>query len=267
MTEEQQQPEPGPPGPPELSPAPGSRGPRHRRSGQPHLTGDLPTMLESGPSFATAMRGYDRLQVDNYVEWAENEMRAAQRVITELVDRLAANEGELRHSRQVMARSAEDRELVVLADRVAGLLRLAAQEAAASAELTAHDAGQAEDVVANAREEAELVLRRARRMEARAATRLQEAERRLGEARAEEERTRTRVQQMLHAAADEQERIEVAAAARRTQLERDLQDLQQRRQRAQHLVGQLAHQLDTALAALGDEPAGFVFSANRALSA
>lgn len=268
MTEDQQQPEPGPAGPPELPPPPAGQGARHRRSGQPHLTGDLPTMLESGPSFDTAMRGYDRLQVDNYVGWAENELRAAQRVITELVDRLAANEGELRHSRQVLARSAEDRELVVLADRVANLLRLAAQEAAASAELTAHEAGQAEDVVANAREEAELVLRRARRMEARAATRLQEAERRLGDARAEEERTRTRVQEMLQAAADEQERLEAAATTRLTQLEQDLRELQHRRQRAQHLVGQLAHQIDTALAALGDEPPpGFSFSANRALSA
>jgi cell division septum initiation protein DivIVA len=231
----------------------------------PALSGDLPTVMDAGPAFATAMRGYDRLQVDNYVGWAENELRAAQRVITELVDRLGANEGELHRARQLVAQSARDRDLVRLSDRVADLLRLAAQEAAATTERTAADATEAADVVAHAREEAEVIVRRARRLEARAAARVQAAERRLAEARRAEEETRSRVQAMLQEAADEQERLEAAAAARLAQTERELAELQHRGHRARQFLRQLTYQVDGVLAVLDDEPqAGFSFTGNRA---
>lgn len=232
------------------------------RQGRP---GDLPAVMDADPAFATAMRGYDRLQVDNYVDWAENELRAAQRVITELVERLGANEGELHRARQLVSQSARDRDLVRLSDRVADLLRLAAQEAAVSAGATAHDAAQAEDVVARAREEAEVVIRRARALEARAAARLQDAERRLGEARTAEEEARSRVQAMLQDAADERGRVEDAIAARRVEGEQELRDLQRRRYRARELLRHLTARVDEVLAALGEpEPAAFTFTANRA---
>jgi chromosome segregation ATPase len=247
---------PAPPGPGRLAP---------RRTRQPHLSGDLPTILDSGPAFAGAMRGYDRLQVDNYVAWAESELRAAQRVTTELVARLAANEGELHRARQLMAQSAEDRDLVRLSDRVADLLRMAVQEAAVSAEATAADAERAEDVVASARQEAEVIIRRARRLEARAAARLQAAERRIAEAQAAEEETRTAVQAMLQEAAEEQERLEAAATARLTQAEQELHQLQQLRHRARQFLRQLTCQVDATLAVLGDEPTTeFSFTGNRA---
>jgi cell division septum initiation protein DivIVA len=109
---------------------------------QPTLVGDLPTVLEVGPAFATAMRGYDRMQVDNYVGWAENELRASQRLTTELLERLTASESELHRARQLLARSERDRDLVRLSDRVADLLRLAAQEAAANADGARHGPGR-----------------------------------------------------------------------------------------------------------------------------
>jgi cell division septum initiation protein DivIVA len=211
------------------------------------------------------MRGYDRLQVDNYVAWAESELRAAQRLTTELVDRLAASETEAHRARQLMARSAQDRQLVTLSDRVAGMLRLAAQEAAASAEANSAEATQAQEVLAHARVEAEVVVRRARTLEARAAARLQDAERRLAEARTAEEQARSRVQAMLQEAADERDRLDAAADARRADVERELDDLLARRNRARQLLRRLTDRVDAALAVLADEPpAGYSFDANRA---
>jgi hypothetical protein len=47
---------------------------RPARPPLPNLTGDLDSMLGSEPAFRTQVRGYDRLQVDNYVTWAEAEL-------------------------------------------------------------------------------------------------------------------------------------------------------------------------------------------------
>jgi cell division septum initiation protein DivIVA len=218
-----------------------------------------------GPAFATAVRGYDRLQVDNYVAWAEDELRLAQRVTAELVDRLAVSEAAAHRARQLVAASPRDRTLELLTDRVAGMLRLAAQEAAASAQATATDAARAQDVLTHAQEEAEVVVRRARRLEAQAAARLEEAERRCSESRAVEERTRDRVQAMLKDATEEQERLEAAAAARLAQAQRQLEELQSRGHRARQLLRQLTGQVDAAIAALADEaPAPYAFRGNRA---
>jgi colicin import membrane protein len=261
--------EPQPPGPvtADVPAEPGVRRPARHRAGPPHLSGDLPTMFDSGPAFGTVMRGYDRLQVDNYVAWAENELRAAQRLTTELVTRLAASEGEAQRARELVAGAARDRDLVVLADRVTELLRLAAQEAEASAQSAVDDAAEAEDVIANAREEAEVIIRRARQLEARAAARLQAAERRLADARTAEERTRSRVQAMLQDASDEQDRLQEDATARLAQTQQEVQELQLRRHRAAELLRQLSGRVDAALAALTEQPAaGYAFSANRAAS-
>jgi cell division septum initiation protein DivIVA len=249
----------------DLPPVPGAARPAAARPQQPHLSGDLPTILDGGPSFAAAMRGYDRLQVDNYVAWAESELRAAQRITTELLDRLSASETELRRARELMARSARDRDLVQLADRVADLLRLAAQEAAVAARVDAADAAQATELVARARDEAEVIVRRARRLEAHAAARLQGAERRLAEARGAEEQTRARIGAMLQEATEERERLEADAAARLTAAWREVHELEHHADRARAVLRQLAGQVEAAVTALGEEePAQFSFRANRA---
>jgi hypothetical protein len=219
-------------------------------------------MLDSGPVFARALHGYDRLQVDNYVAWAESELRAAERINAELMRRLTASEVESLRARQLLAQSPEDRHLARIADRVTELLGLAAQEAAAHAQATAADAEQSREVVTSAYQEAEVVVRRARRLEAQAAARLQEAERRLAEARRTEEETRSAVQDMLAAAAEEQERLESAAEARLAHARWELAEL---RRRAHQIRRGLTGQLDAALAVLADEPVpGFSFTANLA---
>jgi cell division septum initiation protein DivIVA len=222
-------------------------------------------MLESGPSFAHAVRGYDRLQVDNYVAWAENELRVAQRLSTELVNRLAASEARAHRAGQLVAAAQQDGDLVLLADRVTAMLRVAAQEAAAAAEATGTDTAQARDVLAHAHEEAEVVIRRARRLEAAAAARLHEAERRLAEARTAEEQTRDRVQTLLQETAQEQERLEAETAARLAHHQRELAELQACGHQARQLLRQLTAQVDQALATLAaDPPVGFSFQGNRA---
>jgi hypothetical protein len=37
----------------------------------PNVSGDLPGLLEVGPMFRRSAVGYDRFQVDTYVQWAE----------------------------------------------------------------------------------------------------------------------------------------------------------------------------------------------------
>lgn len=230
--------------------------------GRPNLSGDLTAMLESGPAFATVLRGYDRLQVDNYIAWAETELRAADRVTAELMRRLAASEAELYRARQLLAQCGQDRDLAGLSDRVADLLRLAAQEAAA---LTAADAARAEGILGGAAEQADLIIRRARQREARAAARLEAAERRHAEADAAVEAARAQVWAMLHEAAEERDRLEAQTAARVAQAEQQLAELHSRQEHVRQLLRRLAGQVDAALGVLaGEQPARFSFRANGA---
>ena len=262
MTEQQQ---PQRPATPDLPAAPGAGRHSPRQPDRPHLSGDLPTMLDSSLAFATALRGYDRLQVDNYVAWTESELYAAQRITDELVSRLAASEANLQRARQLLAQSEQHQDLSRLFDRVSDLLALAAQEAATSATATAADAAQADDIIAHARDEADVIIRRARQFEAHAAAREQAAERRHNEAQMAEEQTRNRVRAMVQEAAEERDRLEAAAAARLIQAEQQLHELQHRQHRARQFLRRLTCEVDAALATLSDEPpTEFSFRANHA---
>jgi len=42
-----------------------------------NLSGDFDELLSTRPVFRTRVHGYDKLQVDNYVSWAEDELAAA----------------------------------------------------------------------------------------------------------------------------------------------------------------------------------------------
>src|SRR3954447_24901564 len=46
---------------------------------RPDVAGALDGLLSSAPVFRAKARGYDRMQVDNYVAWAEAELLAARR--------------------------------------------------------------------------------------------------------------------------------------------------------------------------------------------
>src|SRR3954465_13540799 len=46
---------------------------------RPDRAGALAGLLSSAPCFRTAVRGYDRMQVDNYVAWSEAEIATSRR--------------------------------------------------------------------------------------------------------------------------------------------------------------------------------------------
>ena len=141
--------------------ADGRSGPPAPRSevSRPGGSGDLDALLEPRPLFRTALRGYDRLQVDNYVAWAETELLAVRRANDELLSRYGACSAELEISRRLLACSPAGREQVRTSERVGEIRRLAADEAARLAEAGAADGDR---LRAEARAEADALLRRAR---------------------------------------------------------------------------------------------------------
>jgi len=125
----------------------------------PATPGELDVLLEPRPAFRAALRGYDRLQVDNYVAWARTELLAVRRANDDLMSRYGACAAELEISRRLLACSPAGREQVRTSERVGEILRLAADEAA---RLTEAGAADADRIRAVARAEADALLRRAR---------------------------------------------------------------------------------------------------------
>jgi hypothetical protein len=210
----------------------------HRR---PNVSGDLPTVFRAAPMFRRAPLGYDRFQVDTYVQWAEEELASAEREHEHLVARHLRTRADLEEARELLAHSSGGGEMLRLSRRIGSILAAAADEAesmraeaestkaeaeacrsAASAEaerMVAHaevliaDAGaEAERMVATAVHEAEemateagRILDRAERMSAEARA---EAAARLEEVRAVEQRA------VEHAGELRQQAVAEAAAAR-----------------------------------------------------
>lgn len=134
--------------------------PPPERTGR-HSAGDLDALLEPRPLFRGALRGYDRLQVDNYVAWAETELLAVRRANDDLLSRYGACSAELEISRRLLACSPAGREQVRTSERLGEILRLAADEAA---RLTEAGAADADRLRGGARAEADALLRRARQV-------------------------------------------------------------------------------------------------------
>ncbi len=121
--------------------------------------GELDGLLGPRPVFRAALRGYDRLQVDDYVAWAETELLALRRANDDLLTRYGTCSAELEISRRLLACSPAGREQVRTSERVGEILRLAADEAA---RLTEAGAADADRLRAVARAEADALLRRAK---------------------------------------------------------------------------------------------------------
>ncbi|MDP5181986.1 hypothetical protein QOZ88_04995 [Blastococcus sp. BMG 814] len=121
-------------------------------------TGGLGVLLDHGPSFRGSVRGYDRVQVDNYVAWAENELAAAQREREHLLDRVVACGTELEISRRLLAEQPVGRERPAVSARVGEVLRLAEDQAAQVLDAAEAEAAQ---LRADARLEADARLRKA----------------------------------------------------------------------------------------------------------
>lgn len=232
----------------------------------------MEALLETGPGFPTAMRGYDRMHVDNYVAWAEAELLAARRETEDLLTRYGRCSAELEISRRLLAQSPEGQDMTVVSERIGTMLRLAADEAA---ELTAAGAAEADTLLAEARLDADARLRKAseikqlavvtsdrmredaERMHAEAAAELQQAR---AQAAAELERARFEAQQITRVLEREhREREEASARAAAEQvaaLRAEIQDLQRQRTRARESLRHLTAQLDEALDALAGAPQG-----------
>jgi cell division septum initiation protein DivIVA len=91
--------------------------------------GDLAVVLTERPIFRRTFHGYDQVQVETYVEWAESELASLRRALDEAFaryGRLAVEAAELRGR---LARDTEDRTLSEFTGRLEQMLRLAAEEA------------------------------------------------------------------------------------------------------------------------------------------
>ena len=227
----------------------------------PRLTGDLDTLLDHRPVFRGAVRGYDRLQVDNYVAWAEAELATAQREREHLLDRLVAGAADLAIARRLLTEQPAGRPSMT--DRVGEVLRLAEDQAAQVLEAADAEAAQ---VLADARLEADARLGKAheiRQLAAEAADQLRvAAQRDRAEAAAVLAQARGSVEVLLRAAAEERDRLAAEAAEERARsaaeaecererLAAEVADLQRQRDEARAALRGLTERLGEALRAVG----------------
>ncbi|TKJ31406.1 hypothetical protein A6V29_18430 [Blastococcus sp. CCUG 61487] len=231
---------------------------------RPNVSGDLPTVFETAPMFRRTLAGYDRFQVDSYVQWAEDELATADREREHLTERHLRTEAELAEARELLAHSSAGGEFLQLSRRLGTLLATAADEAdgmlgeadadrrAAVAELdraasearamTAQAVAQAELTTAAAASEAAGLLAEARRFvaeaevtRARAAT---DAEAVRAELRALESRAVEAAERLRQQAADEvaaarlQVREEIVGMLATARAERQRADADAARDRA-----------------------------------
>ncbi len=127
--------------------------------GEASAPGGLDGLLGTGPAFSGALRGYDRLQVDNYVAWAESEIALARREVDHVLSRYAACSGDLQNARLRLAQVARDRETADGRGRAEEVLARAVHEAEAYTAATVADAlEEAEQIGAEARAEAQARL-------------------------------------------------------------------------------------------------------------
>jgi hypothetical protein len=167
---------------------------------RPHVSGDLPTVLEGAPMFRRAVIGYDRFQVDTYVQWAEDELATADRERRHLEERHLATRAALEEAEQLLAHSPSAGEFLQVSRRIGSVLAAAADEAEdmraaaeadriAAADRAARMAEHAERLVAAADAEAGRTVlaasAEARTLVAEARRTLTEAGRTLAEAGAE----------------------------------------------------------------------------------
>jgi cell division septum initiation protein DivIVA len=229
---------------------------------RPDVAGALDGLLSTAPCFRTAVRGYDRVQVDNYVAWAETEIASARRETDDLMSRYGHASAELEISRRLLTQSPGGQEMTFVSERMGRMLQMAADEAS---EITGSAAADADRIQAEARADADARLRKAheiKQMAVRTADQIREdADRLHAEAAAELERAREQAAQYLRDAAAqvwrEQQAAAAAASAQVAQLQEEVQELRWRREQAQDHLRRLIDQVGEALDALaGNQPSG-----------
>jgi hypothetical protein len=163
----------------------------HRR---PNVAGNLPTVFEVAPMFRRAVAGYDRFQVDTYVQWAEDELASAGREREHLVTRHLRTRAELDEARELLSHSPEGGEILRLSRRIGSMLAAAADQAECiRAEAEAHRSAataQSKRKLGYARWRIAYAEARARGMVAEAARKVEEMTARAGRLVDEAEQTR-----------------------------------------------------------------------------
>ena len=239
----------------------------------PRADGGLEAMLGFRPVFRTAMRGYERMQVDNYVDWAETELTVARRQLDDLLTRFGICSAELEISRRLLASSPKGPDVSFVTERVTEILRLASDEAAA---LTAAGAEEADRLLAEARIEADARLRKAHHIKEAAVASSdalrEQAERDRAEAAALLERARREADEIIREAASESNRLatesaqelareedrarreraaaEAEAAARLAAVQEEVADLRRQRDEARESMRRLTDGIGQALEAV-----------------
>jgi hypothetical protein len=181
---------------------------------RPNVAGDLPTLFRAAPMFRRALAGYDRFQVDTYVQWAEEELAAAERQLEHLTSRHLHTRAALDEALLAREHSAGGVELLEVSRRIGSLLAAAADEAAGiRADATADRAAVAE---------------RARRVLARAETTLADAESSARRLAAEAAAAAVGVTDEAHQVLAEAEGIRRTAHAEAMARRQEVQELEQR---------------------------------------
>ena len=235
--------------------------------GRPDRAGDLEGLLSSAPVFRTRLHGYDRLQVDNYVAWAESELSAGRRQLDHLLARYGACSAELELSRRLLAQAPKSVDLSPMSDRMRHVLRLAAEEATAMVDAAREEAGS---LVAEARLEADARLRKAHQIKELAADTadgmLDQARRDRAEAAALLERARLQAAELIGSATSERDRLTgeaTEAQARLASVQAEVDDLRRQRDEARSSLHRLTAVIGEALSvATGTAPERYLLLDN-----
>ena len=197
------------------------------------VPGGLDGLLSTAPCFRPSLRGYDRLQVDNYVAWTETELAVARRQVDDLLARLGACAAELETAR----RAAADHRSGMPAPS-ADLLRRAADEARQVGDVAVREARRLTDAAAEqARRTTAAATEEARRAVDAAAA---EAERILAEARLEAAARLSKADAIVEAAT-------AAATERLAAAEREVEEVRRQRDEARESLRRLTSSIGEAL--------------------
>jgi cell division septum initiation protein DivIVA len=199
---------------------------------RPNVAGDLRTVLQGAPGFRRAVLGYERFQVDTYVQWAEEELAGAGRERDDLLVRYARLRADLDEARRLLSHRPSGRESLQLSHRLGSILAAAADEAdrlradamaereaaaAEAAQVRAEAAAEADRIVGEAVAEAERLVgeavAEAHRIGTEAERLLDEAEQISAETRTEAEARLAKATALHRRAAEEAERMRQDAAA------------------------------------------------------
>ena len=219
--------------------------------GLPNLTGDLDSLLSTAPCFRTRVVGYERLQVDNYVAWAESELATGRRQIEQLLARYGVCSAELEISRRLLAQAPRGIDVSPVSDRVRAMLSLAAEEATAMVDAASEEADR---LVAEARVEADARLDKAQQIKELAADAadgmLDQATRDRAEAAALLDQARIEAAEMVATAAGERNRLIGEAAEARERLvalQTEVAELHRQREEAQSSLRRLTDVIGKAM--------------------